>query len=633
MKPPKRSFKRKERLASIPPDSHKETVQAGLHSSLLPSTIPRRLSQSLRNRKRAKVQASKRPTALLRTKELFDQLQNNPFKPTNPAEKWLYDLGIPCYPRRVLKPTKSKAAAEKLPSTENKDPDPVNTAPFLCKTQKVSHRHYTPSVFTRELLQIYGGWEFDKLNPISDGKDEGEVYCRDYRWSEKNYISEMEIRPVAKASCSLDHYISVHLRREVFRLTPGSSGLRLQLPNEWAKEAEYDVPPLYVAPERYEQVLLSRECSDSELDANENVSGNETERSRRSEGRLDIATIPPKIKQKERKKPSNSFIILTEDNCEKIRELCVQFSLDNVDKDEKKKRAAEMCKEMVRLNFPHKIHLEKIEFLRFINVRPPLQPYVEYLPRKDILQNDLLYRTGDATLNEGCLDSETPLKLLHRFLSFNGSSKPVSSESVVEKDAGRLFRGLFESEDILGHDNQRLPFPSHMTILGSIPSPDKYVRVPSRYLKWNRTLLPILFAIENKTFITQSENTGAQLAAAFHSTLIILVLYYLDTRRELNSALHPWLFLYGLECTKFGVCIRAHYPSYEFNKTEPAQSAWKFKSYLVTEKYQDVFNPTTLKSIQLQLLAALLKIRSHSLYVLEQLKAWEKRGLKFYGLS
>jgi len=168
------------------------------------------------------------------------------------------------------------------------------------------------------------------------------------------------------------------------------------------------------------------------------------------------------------------------------------------------------------------------------------------------------------------------------------------------------------------YSNQGVPFPPHLVVVGSSPLPDGSVRATSK-LGWPKSLLPVLYAAEAKTITTFDEDRiGSQLATAFHGTLIILILYYLDTREHLHSPLPPWLFLYGVEYTETGVNITAHYPSYVFDGDT---GHWELHANLLTKDYFRVFE-TGNPILRLRLLAVLLRIRSHSLFVLEQLGKW-----------
>jgi hypothetical protein len=171
--------------------------------------------------------------------------------------------------------------------------------------------------------------------------------------------------------------------------------------------------------------------------------------------------------------------------------------------------------------------------------------------------------------------------------------------------------------------NRALVFPPNLRPVGSNPMPDLYVRALADF-GWPKSLealLPMVFAGEGKRNSTVDvEDIRAQLATAFHATLIILILYYLDTRKELTSDLPPWLFLYGIEYTEFGVNICAHFPSYEF---DGGLGRWCLESKIITQDYGNVFL-TSNKPQRMRLLSNLYRIRSHSVFVLEQLQEWSR---------
>ena len=155
-------------------------------------------------------------------------------------------------------------------------------------------------------------------------------------------------------------------------------------------------------------------------------------------------------------------------------------------------------------------------------------------------------------------------------------------------------------------------------MFGSNPSPDIYSRI-AEMLGWAPTLLPVLFAGECKRGVSHTKNTKAQLACAFHATLIILVLYYLDNRRSSTEPLPPWLYLDAIDYVENGFLIYAHYPQYVY---EP-KPHWKFVSAQVTNAYAQVFqNPRTELSVRAT--AALLRLVTHTHFLLRKLTKWER---------
>jgi hypothetical protein len=132
--------------------------------------------------------------------------------------------------------------------------------------------------------------------------------------------------------------------------------------------------------------------------------------------------------------------------------------------------------------------------------------------------------------------------------------------------------------------------------------------------------MPIIYASECKTKKTQTKRTQVQLAVAFHATLIILILYYLDNRTSASDPLPEWLYLYGIEYIEHGFIVHVHYPYYEFDGPQPG---WRFVSSKFTERYSEVFK-TTETELRLSALAFLFHMRSQSMYISEKLKAWER---------
>jgi len=171
------------------------------------------------------------------------------------------------------------------------------------------------------------------------------------------------------------------------------------------------------------------------------------------------------------------------------------------------------------------------------------------------------------------------------------------------------------------YSNVPLQFIRNLRPVGTTPSPDLYVRADAVSL-WDKSfsnLMPVLFAAECKlNGRYDPDKAHAQLATAFHGTLILLVLYYLDTRESFTMALPPWPFLYGIIYTQFSITIYAHHPSYDHQRRR-----WVNVSRLVSNDYEYAFD-TGDPNTQLRLLAVLFKIRSHTLFVLEQLQKWDR---------
>jgi hypothetical protein len=179
------------------------------------------------------------------------------------------------------------------------------------------------------------------------------------------------------------------------------------------------------------------------------------------------------------------------------------------------------------------------------------------------------------------------------------------------------------NKSIIQSSNLPAPFIQHLTVLGSIPSPDICVRATSDGILegWHPSLLPVLVALEAKQGATYTKNTKVQLASSLQATLVLLILYYLDTRRSTGEACPPWLFLCGIVYVEWGMEIYSHHPYYE---NEGEKAGWGFQSTLLTSKFREAFKPRSDPYIRCEALAALFKIRSHSKFILEQLEKWKR---------
>ncbi|PVF92488.1 hypothetical protein CPB86DRAFT_183763 [Serendipita vermifera] len=468
----------------------------------------------------------------------------------------------------------------------------------------------------------YAGWIFDSIEKGSKNEEHGaKTYGPDYQWDGKIHMNDLTQRPQSSDTLTdeVDHLIRNNLRREKSLLKPGDvDGIKLRIPMDWAEMKEQEKPPFYQVPARYNQLrsLFVKHESESSSD------GEGPSNSAKKGASTAVSKMSP------RKGPAapSSHQIFTEENNNEIRLLCQKFVLGGRSVNSDKKCAADLKREIAKLNAPHENYNLKTELVGAIDHRPTLFQYIEYLERTDIKSQELSSRSGDATLNENSsYEFRKEAYIFRRFIIDRGYSIDNITELTVERLIGSLLKGLIAADNVTDHDNASMSFPVHMLAMASGLRPDKYVRASKNYLNWDKGLLPVVFAEECKPRKNLNEDTCAQLAASLHPSLVILVLYYLDTRTSLMSPLPPWLFLYGIVYTEKGVIIWAHYPTIKHDTTNQT-SAWKFRSSLITRKYEDAFDDTTNAGSRIQLLAALLKIRSHSLYVLEQLKVWEGRG-------
>jgi hypothetical protein len=113
------------------------------------------------------------------------------------------------------------------------------------------------------------------------------------------------------------------------------------------------------------------------------------------------------------------------------------------------------------------------------------------------------------------------------------------------------------------------------------------------------------------------------LAGAFHATLIILILYYLDTRQSIEDRLPPWMIVYGIVYNKTGFLIRQHCPIYYQKDDERRQAGsygWGAITFPICYFDNAFTNPPGPRP---RALAALQRLSGHAQHILEKLQNWE----------
>lgn len=104
-----------------------------------------------------------------------------------------------------------------------------------------------------------------------------------------------------------------------------------------------------------------------------------------------------------------------------------------------------------------------------------------------------------------------------------------------------------------------------------------------------------------------------KLSHALHGTLIILILYYLDTRATTTSRMPSWMFLQGLVFNENGLRLRNHHPTFD--------ERWSLVSHSSVVVYSKA-NPPDWS----QVVARLYRMQSHMNFVFERLKEWDGYG-------
>jgi hypothetical protein len=136
---------------------------------------------------------------------------------------------------------------------------------------------------------------------------------------------------------------------------------------------------------------------------------------------------------------------------------------------------------------------------------------------------------------------------------------------------------------------------------------------------WPAELCPLLFAAQYKG--NDCAQAKRVLACSFHPMMILLLLYYLDTRTSEEEPLPSWMVLFGVIYDEHGLSIHAHYPEVVDNSSDPTRRVWGAHSNHIGNGLEDFqgWDITTRPSI----LGTLYRIQGHCRHVMERLKAWK----------
>ena len=151
---------------------------------------------------------------------------------------------------------------------------------------------------------------------------------------------------------------------------------------------------------------------------------------------------------------------------------------------------------------------------------------------------------------------------------------------------------------------------------------DYSCRVSSAEMGWPPELCPLLFAAQYKA--NDPARAKRILASAFHPMMILLILYYLDTRGSVEDPLPSWMVLFGVVYDERGLNIHAHYPEivdrphYQSGSTK---RVWGTRSRQLGKPSEE-FWEWDLGS-RPKMLATLCRIQGHCRNVLDRLKSWQ----------
>lgn len=173
------------------------------------------------------------------------------------------------------------------------------------------------------------------------------------------------------------------------------------------------------------------------------------------------------------------------------------------------------------------------------------------------------------------------------------------------------------------HRNERTPFINALRLFATTSKPDYAARLSQKeWGDWTPLLAMILMYGEGKTqqAYNASRRPEAQLAMNGVAILVLFILMYLSTRERSDSedkALPPWMYTNSFVYTERGFTIYGHHPKFVSGK-------WKFVSWKMSQHFHDVLTWGTSQAGRMRCLAAFFQMRSHTLFVLEQIREWKK---------
>jgi hypothetical protein len=161
------------------------------------------------------------------------------------------------------------------------------------------------------------------------------------------------------------------------------------------------------------------------------------------------------------------------------------------------------------------------------------------------------------------------------------------------------------------------PFSSSSSTLtldvASIPSKSKFM--------WSRQLAPVLIAAQ---YGGKDEQLAVeQLAQAFHSTIILLILYYLDTNTTERRPIPEWMILFGVIYHEGGIMIQEFFPTLNIETgSTTGKSSWSWgASSSSTVRFDSALVEHPI--VRSTLVATLLRIQNRASHLLGKLATWK----------
>jgi hypothetical protein len=140
-------------------------------------------------------------------------------------------------------------------------------------------------------------------------------------------------------------------------------------------------------------------------------------------------------------------------------------------------------------------------------------------------------------------------------------------------------------------------------------------------------LRPVLFTANAKS--DNKKIVAPQLAMNTMGTLILFILFYLDTRVEPHGQFPGFCWIPAVVYHRAGFDVYAHFPKLRID--EDGEYYWGFGSQLMSSRYANAWLEEK-RYKRMAALDALTRLRTHAILVAERLRAWMTRDVtKFEG--
>lgn len=166
-----------------------------------------------------------------------------------------------------------------------------------------------------------------------------------------------------------------------------------------------------------------------------------------------------------------------------------------------------------------------------------------------------------------------------------------------------------------------------MTDIGHEPIPDIALRLRCQSFDRSPELCPLLVAGWDMTSVFPSGDDAGPLARMLRSSLVFLILHYLDQRKTKNHPLPWWLALFAISYTATAVRVYALFPR-TWEDPVTREIRWSFTVSLLSPfRPDEPYLVPLYLDFRRNLVTILLRIREHIAVLSEHLVKWEGPAL------